>query len=240
MVHTRTEHVTLAEQDRKKEFLESKIDDTVPQSWWGRWINEMVVCFRGDQLFVKNLVAESGQFLSLTPTQTQGRPQRIQFTRNAERLDKDYYYHIICVDLDAPVRSEPQQRSFLHWMLINMKPMENNLYELDMSQGDEVCEWMPPAPPANTGRHRYVFMLFRSSDALQYPQERRIGHTTNGRGKFDVHEFAKNNQLTFPVSYAAFEAEFDTSVPEVHKSFQATFSDFLPRVEPEIRFESPS
>jgi phosphatidylethanolamine-binding protein (PEBP) family uncharacterized protein len=56
---------------------------------------------------------------------------------------------------------------------------------VDLSGASEVVEYMGPAPPAKTGKHRYVFLLYRngSSRKLEGPSERkRWGHEDYRKG----------------------------------------------------------
>ncbi len=48
----------------------------------------------------------------------------------------------------------------LHWMVTNIP-------EGDISKGEEVVEYMGPAPPK--GLHRYVFLLFKHPPEIDTP-----------------------------------------------------------------------
>lgn len=86
----------------------------------------------------------------------------------------------------------------------------------DLSQGKEHWVYVPPGPPEGTGLHRYVLFVYKQKSKKQ-PFEGAKGFTAAGRGKQHVEDFAKKHGLGHPVAVAAFQAEFDQSVPELYK-----------------------
>lgn len=69
-----------------------------------------------------------------------------------------------------------------------------NLVEKSM---EELIEYMQPAPPKKTGKHRYVFVLLAPEDGkgrkLTKPKERE--HFGFGKKRKGVMEWAKENDL---------------------------------------------
>jgi len=63
--------------------------------------------------------------------------------------------------LDAPSRENPEYRQFLHWLIVNipMQIAESSdhicLCDVDVLKGKILTEYMGPAPPKDTGKHRY-------------------------------------------------------------------------------------
>lgn len=86
-------------------------------------------------------------------------------------------YVLALTDPDAPSRKEPKWSEFCHWIAISPYWKNANIGELDgdcsessliqkptpdreIDLLDEIIEYKPPAPPKNTGKHRYVFLAF--------------------------------------------------------------------------------
>jgi hypothetical protein len=69
-------------------------------------------------------------------------------------------YSIVELDLDPPSRRRPRFRSALHLLQVNVP---NTAAEVSAA-GNLHCEYGPPGPPQNSGKHRYCFFLYRQSD----------------------------------------------------------------------------
>lgn len=67
--------------------------------------------------------------------------------------DKDKFYTLVLTDPDAPARSNPLFREFIHWVVTDI-PGD------DVSNGTTVVDHLGPAPPHDSGLHRYVFLAF--------------------------------------------------------------------------------
>lgn len=79
---------------------------------------------------------------------------------------------------------------------------------IDFSGTSEVVEYMGPAPPAKTGKHRYVFLLYRngSSKKLEAPSERKKwGHEDYRKG---AREFADKYGLSLVGKSQSFQLWF--------------------------------
>ena len=66
----------------------------------------------------------------------------------------------------------------------------------EMKDGMEKLEFAPSSPPAKSGKHRYIFLMFEHSSKIgdspasnKFPKE---------RGGFNVKEYVKNNKLGKP------------------------------------------
>ena len=99
-----------------------------------------------------------------------------------------------------------------------MEGGESTTYALDMGASSdraykyavrELIEYLAPAPPKKTGKHRYIFVLLASSGGgsgkdLKKPQSRpHWGYKERGSG---VMEFARDNDL-YPVAANFFYAQ---------------------------------
>lgn len=77
-------------------------------------------------------------------------------------------YTVLLVDPDAPSRSNPAMRSFLHWAVVNV-PGE------DRPRGDTLVDYMGAAPPPGTGLHRYVFLVYQQKGRVDVAKMDKIG-----------------------------------------------------------------
>ena len=80
----------------------------------------------------------------------------------------DELYTVLLVDPDAPSRSNPTMRSFLHWAVVNV-PGE------DRARGDTLVDYMGAAPPPGTGLHRYVFLVYQQKARVDVSKMDKIG-----------------------------------------------------------------
>lgn len=125
------------------EFKEFKVVPDVIDTWPGE------IC---DVDFGTTHKANVGNVLSVK--QTQAMPK---FRFNSE---KNAYYTIMCVDPDAPSRETHEFRHYCHFVAVNIHGTgEHN--HVDVHTGHNVCPYLGPAPPAKTGLHRYVFLVYK-------------------------------------------------------------------------------
>jgi phosphatidylethanolamine-binding protein (PEBP) family uncharacterized protein len=54
------------------------------------------------------------------------------------------------------------KRIFIHWLIINIPKNSNNI-----SSGTSIKNYYKPSPPAKTGKHRYIFELYRHDAPIQ-------------------------------------------------------------------------
>ncbi len=97
---------------------------------------------------------------SILPIATVQQPFTFHIDANPNQL-----FTIMVYDLNAVVPT------FIHYLVINFK---NN----DVTNGNILYDYMPPAPPAGTGRHEYVVLIGLQSSFVQPPpvHEERGGH----------------------------------------------------------------
>ena len=121
-------------------------------------------------------------------------------------------------DPDAPSREDPKWSEFCHWISsgIELPSVESialakNFEASTAREKKEIIEYMGPAPPdsmlfifygwrllievSETGKHRYVFLLYRhsSSEDLTDPKERRNWGT--GKPRYGARQWAKDHGL---------------------------------------------
>ena len=130
---------------------------------------------------------------------------------------------LVLTDPDATSRVDPVKGQMCHWILGGIrfqllnetqrqKAADPNVYALDLSGANfesmhqfgrvqpltELIEYLQPAPPPRTGRHRYVFVLLeaeerRGNKSLEKPSDRpHWGYEHVGQGVMD---WAKDNGL---------------------------------------------
>ncbi|CAL1212894.1 unnamed protein product [Candida parapsilosis] len=76
---------------------------------------------------------------------------------------------LVLTDPDAPSNSDHKWSEYLHWLvtditLPNLKTESGEpeiSHFIDAAQGKEVFKYEGPGPPPKTGKHRYVFLLFK-------------------------------------------------------------------------------
>lgn len=119
---------------------------------------------------------------TLKPDDTQEQPL-LQITPESE--DNSKTYTIVLTDPDAPSRDDPKWSEFCHWIITDVKlPSLETItasasaesMSVDLSKSREIVEYMGPAPPEKTGKHRYVFLLYRNPSGgkrLEGPSDRK-------------------------------------------------------------------
>lgn len=105
-----------------------------------------------------------------------------------ERAVKKSYYALAMVDLDAPHRNpfggatRGKASPYLHWLLMNI-PGTDFVWG-DLSEADVLSKYAVPSPPAGSGYHRYVVVVYRQGTSelkfkkLTRRQARRTTATT--------------------------------------------------------------
>lgn len=139
----------------------------------------------------------------LTPTETQQIPE-IHYKHEGGVL-----YTLIMTDPDVPTRG--YNREWRHWIVGNI-PEEN------VAKGEILAEYVGPAPPKNTGKHRYVFLIYKQNQGAITFDERRLGNRDGRfRGRFSTKKFVEKYNLEGPLAGNYMRAEYDDNVPSYHK-----------------------
>eukprot|EP01111_Echinosteliopsis_oligospora_P005105 TRINITY_DN1829_c1_g1_i1.p1 TRINITY_DN1829_c1_g1~~TRINITY_DN1829_c1_g1_i1.p1 ORF type:complete len:171 (-),score=45.49 TRINITY_DN1829_c1_g1_i1:394-906(-) len=105
--------------------------------------------------------------------------------------EEGQYYTLAFVDPDAPSRSSPSNREWRHWVVVNIPSS-------DFSKGGHLSDFFPSAPPAGSGLHRYVFILYKQNGKLVASHFDDTAET-KARSKFHVSDWAGKFNLT-PIS----------------------------------------
>ncbi|KAL3107322.1 hypothetical protein niasHT_017405 [Heterodera trifolii] len=121
---------------------------------------------------------------------------------NAPKLwwdaDKRKKYTVAMTDPDAPSREDPNIREWLHWLIVNVPGT-------DLAQGDELIDYMGPAPPQGTGFHRYTFLVYAQKEGTLV----NVSQTPAERASFHTREFAKEINAGPPLAGNFFNAQYD-------------------------------
>ena len=96
------------------------------------------------EVYYNNKKLVNNEFLKSSETQIK---PKIKYNYNLNNL-----YTLIMYDPDAVNGTN------VHWLVTNIK---NNI-----KNGKILLPYQGPAPPANTGKHRYIFELYKQSEML--------------------------------------------------------------------------
>jgi phosphatidylethanolamine-binding protein (PEBP) family uncharacterized protein len=96
------------------------------------------------EVFYNNKLVNNNEFLK--PSETQVEP-KIKYD-----FDSNNLYTLIMHDPDAVNGNR------VHWLVTNINKNINN--------GKTLLPYVGPAPPAKTGKHRYIFELYKQSEML--------------------------------------------------------------------------
>lgn len=78
-------------------------------------------------------------------------------------------------DPDAPSRSDPKWSEYCHWIITGLRAKNDRAPPIDVNKAFQVLDYMGPGPPPKTGKHRYVFLLYKGGnlDKMEPPHERK-------------------------------------------------------------------
>ncbi|TDZ25143.1 Carboxypeptidase Y inhibitor [Colletotrichum orbiculare MAFF 240422] len=103
-------------------------------------------------------------------------------------------YVLTLTDPDAPSRDDPKWSEVCHWIATGVSASPSGA----KPAVEDVVEYKPPGPPAKTGKHRYVFLVWIPANGttqrlnLSGPEERKRWGGGQGRG---VRHWARENGL---------------------------------------------
>jgi len=106
------------------------------------------------EIYYNNKKLENNEFLK--PSETQTTPE-VKFD-----FKYDKYLTLILYDPDAVGGNH------IHWLVIN-------ILDSDINNGKIILPYKGPAPPPNSGKHRYIFEVYEHSDIINIePMEKRV------------------------------------------------------------------
>lgn len=106
-----------------------------------------------------NVVVHQGNKL---PTNvTQETPKSSYLANTDSPLDLNKSYTLVMTDPDAPSRVDHKWSEYCHFVQTGIRFHDQTGGLID--NGHEVVKYIGPGPPAGTGEHRYVFLLFEET-----------------------------------------------------------------------------
>ncbi|XP_033211166.1 protein D2-like [Belonocnema kinseyi] len=136
-----------------------------------------------------------------TPTQVKNAPE-IDYED-----DENAFYTLMMTDPDAPSRTNPTYREFLHWLVGNI-PGDH------ISKGKILAPYVGSGPPKGSGLHRYVFLVYKQPGQINFEEFQLTSNGKEGRRKFSAKNFSEKYQLGDPIAGNMFQAQWDESVPQ--------------------------
>ncbi|XP_044748925.1 protein D3-like [Coccinella septempunctata] len=122
----------------------------------------------------------------------------------------DKLYTLFMLDPDAPCRVMPASRSWLHWLVGNI-PCGS------IERGRTIASYVGPAPPRNTGYHRYVFLVYQQCCEINFQEKFISNCCVEGRPKFSLQCFVQRYSLGEPQAGNFFKAEWDCYVENINR-----------------------
>ncbi|XP_052865726.1 protein D2-like [Anopheles cruzii] len=141
----------------------------------------------------------------LTPTEVKDKPA-LHWDAQADAL-----YTVLMADPDAPSRSNPEMRSWKHWVVGNVPGAK-------IADGMVLADYIGSGPPQGTGLHRYVFLVYQQPSNVTFDEPILSSRNPN-RGQWSVAEFAEKYMLGEPLAGNFYQAQYDDYVPELYASF---------------------
>ncbi|XP_049883522.1 protein D2-like [Pectinophora gossypiella] len=140
----------------------------------------------------------------LTPTQVKDKPVVKWAAKEGE------YYLLAMVDPDAPSRENPKFREWHHWLV-------GNIYGGDMNKGEVLIDYVGSGPPKGTGLHRYVFLVYKQPEKINYSKVNKIPNNSGEkRGKSSIAKFTQQYKMGGPVAGNFYLAKYDDYVPKLY------------------------
>lgn len=130
------------------------------------------------EVFYNEKLIKDGEFCKISETQIE---PKIKLNMNSNK-----FYTLIMYDPDAI------SGTYIHWTIINIT---NN----DIKTGNILVSYKGPAPPINSGKHRYIFNLYKQD-------RKKIIDPINER-IIDIEELRKNLKVGDPIIVTKFISE---------------------------------
>lgn len=145
----------------------------------------------------------------LSPPITHGTSPSVQFTPSGANAGKKYT--LIMSDPDAPSRATHEFREFIHWVVSDITA--ESLASCGPVQGTTVVDYLGVGAPYNSGKHRYIFLLFEQPDEATPAN---LEEAFAGRGGKKACVAAKAAGLGSVVGVNFFESQWDESIDAIH------------------------
>ncbi|AGO10821.1 AaceriAFR694Wp [[Ashbya] aceris (nom. inval.)] len=98
-------------------------------------------------------------------------PNVMLITTEPGKVKEGELFTLAMTDPDAPSRSDHKWSEYCHFLETNVTLGSDDGVSHVVLKGNPQVEHMGPAPPAGTGAHRYVWLLFRQPGRLELSEE---------------------------------------------------------------------
>jgi len=150
---------------------------------------------------------------ALMPNVTKESPVLVEWPSDPEK-----HYTLLFLDVDAPSRTAPLLRSYLHWLIVNIPGH-------DVRRGVPILQYSAPSPAFGTGWHRLVFLVYEQPNGIiEFP-------ISFNRRLFHIKEFAKQYRLGQPFAgnfyFSMYESPASSPVQTIVNGVTTGFYGFL-------------
>lgn len=95
--------------------------------------------------------------------------------------------------------------------------MVGNIPGGNIDAGETLSAYVGAGPPQGTGLHRYVFLIYKQNEKLNFDEPRLTNTSGENRGGFSISKFAQKYKLGNPVAGNFYQAQWDDYVPILYK-----------------------
>lgn len=165
---------------------------------------------------------------SIVPVDAQGKPaiELLPFPGEdgiAKELQGKTAF-VVMTDPDAPSHDNPEWAEFCHWIhkiqLPTRKEGGEVIHNAGKQTSEEIVPYASPAPPKDTGKHRYVLLVLeggKDGKDVKGPSEDQRKKWGNEKAGTSVQKWAEENGLTpIGANYFYAEAQKEQSVDEIN------------------------
>ncbi|CUS24298.1 LAQU0S15e01376g1_1 [Lachancea quebecensis] len=145
---------------------------------------------------------------TLTVEETQSKP-KFHFTLDPKsefKIKDADLFTLVMTDPDAPSRTDKKWSEFCHYVAADIRLPSEALHSTtsatpdfvasELSGGKTLVEYHPPGPPKGTGKHRYVFLLYKQpGDSSSFTKVADRPNWGFGSPATGVHKWASENHL---------------------------------------------
>ena len=126
------------------------------------------------------------------------------------------FYTLMMVDPDIPLKDSVQD-AWNHYMVVNVPGNK-------VEEGQVLADWIPPAPPKNTGVHHYIWLLLEQPKRLDFSDSPPLS-ATNFNRVFKFHDFVQKHGLRAK-GICFHKTQFDKDVEELYQGWGASANGF--------------
>ncbi|KAI9483115.1 MAG: phosphatidylethanolamine-binding protein [Benjaminiella poitrasii] len=127
----------------------------------------------------------------LTPNDANERP-KVDFVVPTTEEPGISFYTLVMTDPDAPSVEDKKFGPWRHWIVVNISG--NDLHNSITKDENQHTPYIGPGPVANTGTHRYTFLLYKQLKNYQSFEPMKHEQREDRR-KFKLREFESKNHL---------------------------------------------